>query len=186
MNYRTLVKIHGYIAVFFLPMAILYAVTGAFYIVGESGSVRSTSIEFPLAPGWPQTFPDAREVADHHLQQRQLRLVPRNVDRRVQEDDEYYWRGLTHSVTMTRSGDATATVIVNENDLYRQLVEIHKNHAGVVYAVIGFAFGIAMAILIVSGSLMMFRSRLYRRAATWLLSSGTVLCIVAYYIAVRA
>lgn len=186
MNYRTLVKVHGYIAVFFLPMAILYAVTGAFYIVGVSGSTDASSIEFPLVSGWPKTFADARITADQQLQQHRFPLIPRNVDRRVQEVDEFFWRGLSHTVTLTRSGDTTATVTVSENDLFRQLVEIHKNHAGLLYAIIGFAFGLAMAVLILSGTLMMFRSRLHRRAATWLLSAGTALCVVAYCLTILA
>lgn len=184
MTHRTLIKVHGYIAVFFLPMAILYAVTGAFYIVGQSGSTQTASMEFSLTSGWPQSFPEAREAVDHHLQKSRLKPVPRNVDRRIQENDEFYWRGLTHSVTLTRTGETSATVTVNENGLFRQLVEIHKNHAGVLYSILGFAFGIAMAILIVSGSLMMFRSPLYRRTATWLLSSGAALCFIAYYLTV--
>lgn len=188
MSHRTLIKVHGYIAVFFLPIAILYAVTGTFYIIGKSGSATNVSLEFQTKGGWPKTVDIAHALVNERLRDNGLPAAAENLAAtgRAASDTEYYWRALTHSVALTKTGNETAKLQVQENSLYRQLVEIHKDHAGIFFTVIGFAFGIAMSILILSGSFMMFKSRLHRKAATWLLSSGTALCIVAYCASVFA
>lgn len=188
MTHRTLIKVHGYIAVFFLPMALLYAVTGTLYIVGKSGSTESVSIELEMTSSWPNTIDAAQSLVGGTLRENNLAATIDSVlaTARTNSDTEYYWRTLTHSVTLTRTGETTARLQTQRNSLYRQLVEIHKDHAGIMFTVLGFGFGIAMAVLILSGSLMMFKSRLHRRSATLLLSSGTALCVGAYFASVLA
>lgn len=188
MNHLTLIKIHGYIAVFFLPMALLYAVTGALYIVGKGGAAETVSFEVAATGSWPATTDAASALADRKLRENGLPSIINAITAtsRAVSDTEYYWRTLSQSVTLTRTGEETAELWVQDNSLYRQLVEIHKNHAGILFAIIGFGFGIAMAVLILSGALMMFRSRLYRRSAMLLASSGTALCLVAYGVSVLA
>lgn len=188
MNHRTLVRIHGYIAVFFLPLALLYAVTGTLYIIGESGSANTVSVEFQTTTGWPETIDAAYPLVEEKLRENDLPMAINGVTAtsRVNSDREYYWRTLAHSATLTRTGDAAAALRIQKNGPYRQLVEIHKDHAGILFTILGFGFGIAMAILILSGAVMMFRSKLYRKPATLLLSSGTVLCLTAYGVSVFA
>lgn len=188
MSHRTLIKIHGYIAVFFLPLALLYAVTGTLYIIGKSGSASTVSVEFQTMDGWPETIEAAYPLVEGKLHENNLPVALNSVTAtsRVNSDTEYYWRTLAHSATLTKTGDAAATLRVQENGTYRQLVEIHKDHAGILFTIMGFGFGIAMSVLILSGALMMFKSKLYRKPATLLLSSGTVLCLAAYGVSVFA
>ncbi len=180
MHRRTLILIHGYIAVFFLPLAVLYAATGVLYIVGAKGTLAETAVTVALPQGWPQTLDDARAIATARLQQHGLPEPNAIAGEFELGDDGYYWRALTHGVRLEQTGANAAELRVEESDLLRQFVEIHKNHAGPLFRFLGIAFGLGMLLLIVSGAWMMFQSRTYRRAATNLLAGGVVTSIAAY------
>jgi hypothetical protein len=177
-------RLHGYIAVFFLPMAILYAGTGALYIIGESGAAPQASFNIKLPNGWPASSDGARKLASEWLQEHDLPALSTSAGQGTNGDDGYYWRALTHAILLTRISDSEAELIVQSNSLYRQLVEIHKDHAGLMFTIIGFAFGMGMLILILSGALMMFRSKQFRNSAAVLLTSGTAACLLAYVVSV--
>lgn len=180
MNRRTLIKVHGFIAVFFLPLAMLYAITGALYITGSKGSIDETTLKVGLRSGWAQSIDVARSFANEHLLDAGFPAASNSAGEFVLGDGKYLWRALTHSVTLVRLDDATAEIRVEKNSLYKQLVEIHKNHAGPWFAFLGIAFGVAMMTLILSGAWMMFESSLYRRAASSLLIVGTTVSLAAY------
>lgn len=180
MNRRTLIILHGFIAVFFLPLAMLYAVTGALYILGSNGTSHDTTITVELTDGWPESIDAARELAGGRLLEAGLPEANPVAGEYVFDDDRYYWRALTHGVTLARISDDRAELRIQENSFYRQLVEIHKNHAGPWFRILGIAFGLAMLILILSGAWMMFASSMYRRTAGKLFAGGLVVSLAAY------
>lgn len=184
MTYRTCVKIHGYMAVFFLPLAVLYALTGAAYIAGHAGAAPQTVFSVTLAAGWPDDLVDARTFVDDALSDKSLPVTDDAADARRLNGGTYSWRSLPHNVTLTRIDEAGAQITFQEHGLFRRLVEIHKNHAGPVFSVLGFAFGLAMLGLVLSGSIMMFRSRLYRRTATIMVACGAAVSTAAYFVSV--
>lgn len=169
---------------FFLPLALLYAITGALYITGSRGTVSETRLTVELGEGWPDTIGAARELVTERLRRDGLPEANPVAGERVLPDGGYYWRALTHSVTLNPPAGGRAEISVQENSLFRQLVEIHKNHAGPWFAVLGFSFGLAMTILIVSGAWMMLGSSLYRRSANLLLSCGLAASVLAYVVTV--
>lgn len=184
VTYRTLVKLHGYTAVFFLPFALLYAVTGVLYIVGESGAAPQTVLAIPLEDGWPATVDVASAVVDSVLLENGLPAADGSAGARELDEGTFSWRALAHNVTLSRTGEFDAEIIFQQNGWYRRLVEIHKDHAGIAFSILGFAFGIAMIVLIISGATMMLRSMLYRKAATVLLACGTAVSLVAWFTSV--
>jgi hypothetical protein len=180
MNYRSLVKIHGYLAVFFLPMAVLYAVTGALYIVGTSGEATKETLHISLTNDWPDSIENARQFTTQRLLANGLPAASNRAGEIEIDENTYLWRALSHTVRLTRTNPGQAVIVFQKNSLYRQIVEIHKNHAGGFFAFIGFAFGIAMTILLLSGSLMMIKSKVFRKNALWTLAVGTAACAYAY------
>ena len=109
MQHITLTKIHGYIAVFFFPMAILYAITGTAYIVGEGGEAIRTTYEFPQQTQWPTDVDQARLLAATLLEQENLPPPSTIMGQRVLGDNGYSWRGFTHGVTLNRDENQQIT-----------------------------------------------------------------------------
>lgn len=181
---RNLISIHGYIAVFFLPMAVLYAITGAFYVVGVRGNVDDMRIELDLPSNWPTTTSDALDVAAKALAGRGVTLS-NTPDRSIEiSKDEYLFRSLNYSFRLTQSGTNRAVVTYTKNGLYRQFVEIHKDHAGSLFSVLGFAFGIALFVLLLSGTVLILQLKQHRTPATYVLVLGTLTCSTAYILAI--
>ena len=182
MTHRELSKLHGYIAVFFLPMSVLYAVTGALYIVGITGARTDHEMTISLPQGWPDSYEAGQIIVQDSLAENSA--VDGNIrfGRPAMDTSTFYWTSIDYSISMSRISDATARVLVQKNSWYRKLVEIHKNHAGGLFAVLGFSYGLALFFLVVSGAMMMFQSKLHKRAATVLLSTGSAFSIIVYFL----
>ena len=183
-KHRVLVQVHGYVAVFFLPMALLYAMTGALYVIGIKGAAPETRIAVPLENSWPATDAQARAFVTDRLQANGLPALSSAAGHGMVVDTEYYWLALTHWVILTKIDDKRAELVVRKNSPLRQAVEIHKDHAGAIFTVIGFTFGLAMLLMIVSGAVMMFRAKSYRKTAVIVVACGSAMSVLAYLAAV--
>ena len=181
MSRRLLVQIHGYIAVFFLPMALLYAITGGFYILGQGGSDTRSTIAVQLAEK-PVDAGAAIAAIRGELEKQGWR-VP-SVDDPVRPlQGGYYWMGLGEVIRLSPKGTSGEWEIYRQqNHWYKQLVEIHKDHAGTLFSVLGFGFALGMFILVVSGAFMMFQSPLYRKVATVLVIIGSIISVSAWIV----
>ena len=95
----------------------------------------------------------------------------------------YYWMGLGEVIRLSPKGTSGEWEIYRQqNHWYKQLVEIHKDHAGTLFSVLGFGFALGMFILVVSGAFMMFQSPLYRKVATVLVIIGSIISVSAWIV----
>lgn len=187
LNHRTLVKLHGYIAVLFLPMAILYAVTGTLYILGESGAASTIRIRPAEVREWPESVEQAAALVNGILRTRGRAAIGSFAEPRHGDDGSYVWRAMDRTVTLSKAaGGGGVAVRLEEHGTLRQLVEVHKNHAGIVFSILGIAFGIAMSTLLLTGALMMFKSRLYRKSASAVLAAGVAMSAGTYFLTLYA
>ncbi|GAB1270177.1 hypothetical protein NBRC116493_34310 [Aurantivibrio infirmus] len=179
MKRKLLIQIHGYIAVFFLPLALLYAITGAFYILGETGGVVRTDASLESS-NIPTTAKEIIPLIEATLNENNWR-VP-SADEYVRElQDGYLWSSLGESVRVTiTEGSSTIALNHTKNTWYKQLVEIHKDHAGKYFSLLGFAFGVGMIIMTISGAIMMLQSPTHKRIAITLVSAGTVITLATW------
>lgn len=88
---------------------------------------------------------------------------------------------MDRNVTLQRVGSSVAELRLQNHSVFRRLVEVHKNHAGILFSILGTAFGLAMSLLVLSGSLMMFRSRLYRESASAVFAVGALISAASYF-----
>lgn len=186
VNHRTLVKLHGYIAVLFLPMAILYAVTGTLYILGESGAAATIRIEPAEVREWPESAEQASALVDGILRARGRPAIGSFAEPRHGDDGSYVWRAMDRNVTLSKAAGGGVALRLEQHSTFRRLVEVHKNHAGILFSILGIAFGIAMSTLLLTGALMMFKSRLYRRSATAVLAAGVAMSAGTYFLTLYA
>ena len=183
MSRRLLVLIHGYIAVFFLPLALLYAVTGGLYILGETGGDDRTTVSVAVTTP-PQSAVEAIRLMRPELEQHGWR-VPGDDEYYRELQGGYYWAKFTGSLRFTPTQSGSQWEIVHQrNHWYKQLVEIHKDHAGIYFSVLGFGFATGLFILIGSGAYMMFQSPAYRKAASILFVSGISVTAIVWLLSI--
>lgn len=187
MKRRLLIQIHGYIAVFFLPLALLYAVTGTLYITGETGGVVHTDTTVILA-NIPDTHQELLPLIEPTLIENNWQ-VPSLSDYAREFPDGYRWSYLGESIRVTfplnelgeiAEGQNEITIFRGKNTWYKQLVEIHKDHAGFYFSILGFAFGIGMLIMTISGGIMMLQSPVHKRIALILVTAGTFVTLATW------
>lgn len=181
MRHRTLIKLHGFTAVFFLPMAILYAVTGAIYILGQHGSYAN-EISVPVISDeqWPAREDAAILFVNKILQKKGFARINPFAHGGMLNNDTYRWLELDRRVLLTRNAQGMPQIVLQENNLLKRMVAIHRNLAGLLFAIIGVTFGIATMILVLSGAYMMLQMKLYRKSATLCLAAGTIMTVGAY------
>ncbi len=183
MSRRLLVLIHGYIAVFFLPFALLYAITGGLYILGESGGDTRSTVSITTSTP-PSSAGEAISLMQAELSSRGWR-VPTATDPYRELQGGYYWGHFSETLRFAPSKtEGQWDIIHQQNSWYRQLVEIHKDHAGLYFSIMGFGFAIGMFVLILSGAFMMFQSKVHRKMATILVVVGIVFTSGAWLLSV--
>lgn len=161
-------------------MAMLYALTGTFYILGESGTASTTVVEMTERRTWPQGEAAAFKLTNDVLRSRGIEGIGGLVQSRREGNGNYLWRGMSRNVTLLKGSGGIMEIHLQEHGVFRQLVEVHKNHAGMIFSILGVAFGFAMLILILSGAFMMFKLNSFRRSASVVLALGTAMSVSAY------
>ena len=143
-------KLHAYFACFFLPITLLYIVTGMLYFFDIKGEVKSEQEHFiAIEQPWPESEQDAEKLI------RSL-LVG---ERFVELPEDYYlwegkhdWYGHEREVLLSQTDKANVIEVhVKEHDLLMQMLIVHKGFAGTYFKVFSIFFGISLAFSILSG-----------------------------------
>ncbi|WP_285164495.1 PepSY domain-containing protein [Shewanella goraebulensis] len=142
-------KLHGYIACFFLPITLIYIITGMLYFFDIKGEV-SKDIEYfvPTTEGWPDNEQSAKKFVVNFLKGKSHLPLP----------EDYYWEGVhdwyghRQEVILAKTDDPnTLEIHIKEHDFLMQLLIIHKGFAGSFFKVFSILFGISLAFSIISG-----------------------------------
>jgi hypothetical protein len=142
------VKIHLYVAAFFLPMLLAMATSGGLYLLGVKGSVDST----PVTLSATQTLSPDSDTLDSDV--REL-LTENGID----HDFEYIKVSAGTFITRPTSSDYyELTVLENEvqatlnrPDLIRSLVELHKGHGPLLFKDLQKLMALGLLIILLSG-----------------------------------
>lgn len=142
------VKIHLYIASFFLPALLLMAVSGGLYLNGIKGTVETTPVEISNPVPLDPKSPDLKQDIDGLLQSNGIvhnfeyvkisgtTLITRPTSR------DYY--------SIDASGEVPV-VTLNKPDLVKQLVELHKGHGPGLFKTLQKIMAVGLVIILLSG-----------------------------------
>lgn len=176
-------KLHAYLACFFLPITVLYIVTGVLYLFDNKGDVQQT-FEYPveLAAAWPETRETAeklvREVLSNNNHINQHAALPEDY---YPEDGVHDWYGYKQEVILVPMEDPLqAKLIVKEHDIWLQLLLIHKGHAGQLFWVFGVLLGANLFFSLVSGVVLALQLPRLKNNSLSALLAGTVTLILAF------
>ena len=142
------IKIHLYVAAFFLPMLLAMAVSGGLYLLGVKGSVDSTPVSLSATKA---LFADSRTL-DRDVRE----LLNANG---IAHDFEYIKVSGSKVITRPTStnyyefiiheGEAQATL--NRPDLIKSLVELHKGHGPLFFKDLQKLMALGLLIVLLSG-----------------------------------
>lgn len=143
-------KLHAYFACFFLPITILYIVTGMLYFFDIKGKV-SSEVEYfiPIEHAWPTSEAGAKKLVIDYLV----------GDKFVELPEDYYlwegkhdWYGHEREILLKPTDkEGVVEIHISEHDLLMQLLIVHKGFAGSYFKIFSIFFGLSLAFSLISG-----------------------------------
>jgi len=169
-------KLHAYLSCFFLPITLVYIVTGMLYFFDIKGEV-SKDIEYfiELPEGFPTTEQAAKKIVVKHLKENNHLSLP----------EDYYWEGVhdwyghEQEVILAKTDKPNIVEIhIKEHDLMLQLLIIHKGFAGLFFKILSVMFGLSLAFSTISGVVITLQLPQLKKASMLsILMGGSVLML---------
>lgn len=170
---------HVYLACFFLPLALLYTLTGMLYLLDVHGdNSEEVQLKVPLNQAFPTEQSKAKALLDQHYP----------VQTYGEIRGEYYDMGTGHSwysfnqEVMLSASDNTLVIDIHVHGVWKKLVMIHKGHAHIGFWLLGILLSLSLLFSIISGAVLALTNKKYRRVGQVSILSGTLIIIICYFL----
>ncbi|MCE3047621.1 PepSY-associated TM helix domain-containing protein [Helicobacter kayseriensis] len=168
--------IHINLSLFFLPLALLYAVTGAFYLSGfnQDSGAKVWSFSSPMIP--KSEIPNVinRWLSENHLKpilQTELKKGKNNT---------LIMGSASYSASIQSDKDGLKVEIIKRS-LLGNLIMLHKGKAKWYFDVLAYGFAFSMLVFYFSGLVMTkFCNKRRKQALSVMFLGFFVACIVGY------
>ncbi len=164
-------NLHLILSLFFLPLLVTYAITGAMYMAGAPGdlgnNVSHVQLHLPNTPTTPEEATAALKAAGFD--------VPEGKEwRKAKNGNLMLGNSAGPHFQLTASGSLDYV----EPGLYPQMLLIHKGKAGSLwFTILGYGAAASMLLLYVSGLAIVWRNRKKRPVMLATLAAGIVAVI---------
>lgn len=175
-------RTHNHVSMFFLPVALLYALTGALYIMGiQGGTNHKTIVEVTAEQPLPQDIKALQTFIGMQLQERELRLPEGELQA---ARGTFVWGQPSgyHVMVEPPKGATGARIVCVTPALYSRLVFLHKAKCGTPFKVMGIAFGAAMTLIYLSGLVIGWRVVSRRRTSIATLVAGAMVTLIVAWL----
>ncbi|MDN5280099.1 MAG: hypothetical protein PWR01_4064 [Clostridiales bacterium] len=182
MTTASWVKIHGYISIFFLPLALIYAITGALIIVGERGNLAKEEHVIKLDHQLLSDLNAQKNAISDFFSQKGETKLPTGEPKLIR--GELYW-GLPSSVNVSlKKGNEPNEAIlqIRKPDLLFSLVILHRARGGRLFDYLGFVFALAMIFMYLSGIVIFWKIKSKRIALSLTFAGGTVVTVIVFFL----
>lgn len=178
---RTLISIHLWLAAFFLPVALMFAVTGALYTLSIKGSYNETSRSIELTEPLRPELGALIEVVERSLAAAGVAPPSGSAGlKKAGTSFELEWTGAERDVLLKPTDEPLrATLVVKETTPWRHMVQLHKAKGSEIAKGISVLWAVGLVVILLSGLLMAWNVPHYRRRAMVAGGLGT-LTFVAY------
>ena len=158
---RRLIQFHTALAAFFLPVGIMFLVTGALYTVGIKGGYHTETRTIQLTEPLPAEL--SKLVA---IVEQQPGVDPPSGAAQVKQSGGSYsldWTGSTQDLSLTPTADPlVAELTIKDTTLYRRFVQLHKAKGGPLFKGLAVAWAVGLLLLFASGVALALAIKSYR------------------------
>ncbi len=174
------IKVHTLLAVFILPVVIMFFVTGVLYTWGVKGEYNITVYELQLEKPIKGQLVELVNLAEKELNIRNL-TVPtgKAVVKTIGNSFKLEWSGATMDVIIQPTlQPLIAQLEIKNTSWYRQFVQLHKAKGGTFFKVYATVFTIALLLILITGFIMAWKMPKLRKLTLISLVSGIVTFVV--------
>jgi hypothetical protein len=182
--YPILTLIHTALAAFFLPMGLMYAVTGGLYSLGITGSYETREYRLELDHSLPSELSGLVALAEEELDARGLALPSGNARIRSGGTSYYFeWTGSRRDVELHPTSQPTQAVLkIKDTTPHRFFVQLHKAKGSDAFKLFAVAWMVGLVSLFLTGGVMAFFAKRYRPVAAVAGTLGLLSCgVVAWF-----
>ena len=171
---------HIYVSLFFLPCALLFAITGIAYIFGLNQDAGLKQEKFVLSKNIQKG--EEQSVLLEFLKENKLK-IPSNTELKINKRDGSFEMGGTHySVSLKNKGDIYE-VSLKTRSFLGDMIMLHKDKAGWYFSVLSVGFGLCLLMLYFSGLMItLFASKKDRNKQYFVLGTGFLITILLAYL----
>jgi len=177
-NRSVLMKTHALLAVFILPVAVIFFVTGTLYTWGIKGGYDTSVHELHLKNPLQNELEKLVNLAEDELKKRNLSSPTGQAKIKIIGSSfKLEWSGSSMDVIIeTTSQPLIAQLKIKHTSWYRQLVQLHKAKGGDPFKVYATILATALLLLLITGFIMAWQMPKLRK----LTLVSTVLGIVVF------
>lgn len=168
------VKIHLYLASFFLPALLLMAVSGGLYLNNMKGTVEKSPVDISNSVPIDPASPDLKQDIDGLLQSNGIvhnfeyvRVSGTTLTTRPTSRDYY---------TIDVSGNVPV-VTLNKPDFVKRIVELHKGHGPGLFKTLQKVMAVGLVIVLLSGFWLGISSETLRTPTLITTATGLLLAL---------
>ncbi len=176
---KSWMNIHLYLSLFFLPMCVIYVLTGIGYIFDLKDGAGAKIYEFTV-PNPPQKGAESALMIEM-LKANNLK-IPANTEVKIQKGNPTMG-SVSYAVSLEsdrKSGELKLKVI--DRSLYGILVLMHKAKGAVYFNIVAVCFALSLAIFYLSGLIMTSFCKNKRKSAGIAIALGFAITAIAVYL----
>jgi len=177
-----IMKIHAILACFFMPLAILYFISGALYSFDIKGhvdkQVYTLALNRPFAPDLAQLS----ELAKTALDQRKLSLPTGNPAIKQKKGSyEYSWGDLQRQVVIHPTGNPLRVKLTyRQRSPLTQVMRVHRADAGSLVRSYSLTMVVSLITILVTGVFLAVGTPKLRRIALVALGAGCLVVLTIF------
>lgn len=178
MAKKNWMKIHTYLSLFFLPMCLIYVLTGIGYIAGFKDSagakIHNIILESPPQEGKEQ------EMMLEVLKNNNLK-IPKNTAVTMMKGNPMMGN-IKYNVSLQKGKNGQMSLVATERSIYGILVLMHKAKGAVYFNAIAICFAVSLMIFYLSGLIVTSFCKRNRKPALMTLISGLAITAIAIFL----
>jgi hypothetical protein len=177
-----IIKIHAILACFFMPMALLYFISGALYSFDIKGDVDkqvyTVALDRPFTPDLAQLS----EYAKTALNQHELTQPTGNASiTRKRRSSEYRWGDLQRLVVIEPTANPLEVKLVyRQRSPLTQLMRVHRAEAGSTIRLYSLSMVVSLILILGSGVFLAVGMPKLRRTALLALGAGSIVILSVF------
>lgn len=173
-------QIHIYVSLFFLPCAVLFALTGIVYILGADQDTGLKVETYKLVKNIEAG--KEKDALIQYLQENNLK-IPSNTEVIKGKDKGVTIGGAHYSANIAPIAQNEYAITLKTRSLLGDMIMLHKDKGAWYFSVLSIAFGIALFLLYISGLIItLFASKKDRQKQLATLGAGIVITILLAYL----
>ena len=178
-NRPTLMKMHVLLASFILPVAIMFAITGALYTWGIKGNYDTTTHELHLKKPVQAELAELVALAKKELKKQDIEAPSGKAKiKKIGTSFRLEWTGSNMDIILEpTSQPLVAKLEIKHTRWHRQFVQLHKAKGGTPFKVYAAVFAGALLLLLLSGFIMAWQLPKLRKLTLFSASFGIAMFI---------